>query len=183
MWGWIVGSVSTLGLVIATSVGWMIQPWAPWWFAGGDVATLPLGNPPPVSGNASPPVVHAGGVTDMQRYGLARGAGFNAQDAITAAAISIAEDGSGDPAIMSPRNRDGSFDLGLWQINSGWWQQFGGQAALTNPVVNALAAFTIYGRQGFCAWSTYEARCGPGHTSSYAAFMARARAAANAWQP
>jgi hypothetical protein len=178
MW-WILGTMLVVLLATANAVGFHSQPWARWWVAGNVGAIQAGGSPPAVSGSS--PAIHTGGVTDLERYMLAIGAGFNAQDAITITAISIAEDGSGDPAALSAPNRDGSRDLGLWQINSGWWPRFGGQAALTNPVVNALAAFYIYGRQGFCAWSVYEAKCGPGHTGAYAGNLGRAKVAANTY--
>jgi hypothetical protein len=125
------------------------------------------------------PIVVSGAVTDVQRYQFARGAGFSPVDAIMATAISIAEDGSGDPAAMSPRNRNGTFDLGLWQINSSHWPEFGGLAALVLPANNARAAYAIYARAGWCSWSTYLASCGVGYTGAFAAFLGRARAAAS----
>lgn len=131
--------------------------------------------------DSSVPIVDVGtiggNVTDAQRYGLAREAGWSALDAITAVAISIAENGSGNPSLMSAANFDGSRDLGLWQVNSGWWPRFGGQAALVVPINNARAGLVIYGLQGWCAWSTYEASCGKGHNSAYRAFLDRARRA------
>lgn len=129
----------------------------------------------PIAGPA--PVLGAGFVSDFERFALARAAGWNLQDAVTATAISMAEDGSGDPAALSALNRNNSRDLGLWQVNSAWWPQFGGQNALVNPLNNARAAFAIYQRQGWCAWSTYDERCGPGHIGSYRAYLARARIA------
>jgi hypothetical protein len=125
------------------------------------------------------PVVGPGMVTDVQRYQLARTAGFSPTDAITATAISIAEDGSGNPAAMSPPNRNRTFDLGLWQINSSHWAEFGGPNALTDPATNARAAFAIYARAGWCSWSTYLTTCGVGYTGAFAAFIGRARAAAS----
>lgn len=164
-------------LLMAPMLGMLMQPFAAWYFgqrattttAGGvpiDVGTLPVGDVP--------------GVSDAQRYALAVTSGWSAVQAITATAISIAEDGSGNPLALSGVNRDGSRDFGLWQINSGWWPRFGGMTALGEPSANARAAYAIYQRQGWCAWSTYERSCGPGHTGSYAAFMARAERAANA---
>lgn len=172
-------------LVISPILGVLAHPLAPFWLKGAHavpppVVVQPLEGPPaPVE---SLPRA-AGTVTDRQRYELARTAGFSPQDAIVGTAISIAEDGSGNPAAMSPQNRNGTYDLGLWQINSQWWPQFGGAAALIDPWRNAQAAYYIKGRQGWCAWSTYEPRCGPGHTGSYAAFIARAQAAAHAEAP
>jgi hypothetical protein len=118
-------------------------------------------------------------VTDVERFLLARAAGFSSLEAITATAISIAEDGSGNPTALSPRNSNGTFDFCLWQVNSSWWPRFGGQSALANPQTCAAAADVIFQIQGWCAWSTFEASCGRGHTGAYAAFMGRARIAAS----
>ena len=125
------------------------------------------------------PVLQTGAVTDLQRYQLARGAGFSPTDAITATAISIAENGSGNPAAMSPPNRNRTYDLGLWQINSSHWLEFGGPTALVDPANNARAAYAIYARAGWCSWSTYLTSCGAGYTGAFAAFIGRARVAAS----
>lgn len=171
---WVAAGVGLFVLFMGPMLGILVQPLAPFWLgqravtAGGapvDVGTLPVGEQPQVS--------------DEQRYALAVAAGWSAAQAIIATAISIAEDGSGNPNALSGANYDGSRDFGLWQINSGWWPQFGGMAALAVPAVNARAAYAIYQRQNWCAWSTYERSCGPGHTGSYAAFMGRAERVAN----
>lgn len=175
--------VTSLVIVILMGtpmLGILEQPLSPYWLSGkGSVA---VGSAPLAGIPISVPVGPASGpqaiVSDVQRYLLALGAGFSPSEAIIATAISIAENGSGNPSALSGANFDGSRDLGIWQINSGWWPQFGGQAALTNPVTNALAANAIFHRQGWCAWSTYERSCGVGHNSAYAAFMGRARAVA-----
>src|SRR5689334_8404074 len=95
-----VGCIGGLLLLLVTTIGWAVQPWAPWWVAqrGGSAGSIQLGDSglPTVNG----PVVQVpvivpsagGGVTDADRYRLARAAGFNGADAITAVAISIAED-------------------------------------------------------------------------------------------
>lgn len=154
------------------------QAWAPFWF-GQQGLRLPSGGGISVPiGPLPAPVGPLPLVSDAERFALAIAAGFSHDEAITATAISIAENGGGDPAALSAPNRDGSRDLGLWQINSGWWPQFGGQQALIDPLNNARAAHVIYTRQGWCAWSTYDARCGPGHTGSYANYLPRAIQAA-----
>lgn len=180
---WIIGALAfTFGPLALSAffIGYVAQPWGPFYIGrqptqalpiisdGIDITDMPLA---PVLGPQ--PLVN-----DAQRYQLARGAGFSYDEAITATAISIAENGGGNPAALSGANRNGTRDLGLWQINSTWWPQFGGQQALIDPVANARAAFYIYGRQGWCAWSTYDARCGPGHNGAYATYLGRARAAA-----
>lgn len=176
--------VLVFGLVLfmAPMIGMFSQPWAPWWFADQSAPALPAyQGGAPLDPNVISPVI-SGRVSDAERYQLARAAGFSQADAILATALSIAENGSGNPSAMSGRNFNGTYDLGLWQINTIWWAQFGGPDALTDPLANARAAFYIYGRQGWCAWSTYEASCGPGHVGSYRAFLDRARAAAQ-YQP
>lgn len=186
--GWLLGGLAAFALVFMSSmVGLYSQSWAPFWFAGSNAAPVagrslgePVAGPAPDPGNLAP---LSGFVSDSQRYQLARFVGWNAADAVIAVAISIAENGSGNPAALSGTNRDGSRDLGLWQVNSGWWPQFGGAQALSQPLNNARAAFAIYGRQHWCAWSTYLASCGPGHTGSYASFLSRARAAAQVQSP
>ena len=110
----------------------------------------------------------SGPVTDVQRYALAVAAGWSGQDAITAVAISIAENGSGDPAALSS-----TMDIGLWQVNQLWWAQFGGRAEMEKPMPNARAAYQIYRQQGWNAWTTYKG-------GQYKAYLKRAEAAANA---
>lgn len=124
-------------------------------------------------------------VTDKERYQLALKAGFTGSDAVTATALSIAENGSGDPTLASGVNRNGTIDLGLWQINSAWWPQFGGRDALTDPLVNAKAAFQVFVQQGFNAWCTFwPTGCGGANASNptvqhnWEAAVARAQAAA-----
>lgn len=171
MTGWLIGGGLVVLLFLAPLIGLFSMPWAPFWFgqrgalAGG--ATFE-----PVTGQVP------GTVSDVERYELALAAGWNASDAVTATAISFAENGSGNPAAMSGRNSNGTFDLGMWQVNSQWWDQFGGADALKIPLNNARAAHTIYLRQSWCAWSTYLVTCGPGHTGSYLAFLSRAQSAA-----
>jgi hypothetical protein len=191
LWQLVVAAVVAVVMLIATvlwSISVIYNP------AGGGVYWLAAQSHPELAGQVPAPrgfvpvvpsipldgpVVTPGAVTDVQRYQLAIAAGFSPVDAITATAISIAEDGSGDPAAMSPRNRNGTFDLGLWQINSSHWPEFGGLAALAIPANNARAAFAIYARAGWCSWSTYLTSCGVGYTGAFAAFMGRARAAAS----
>lgn len=169
--------ILTIGLSGGCSASFMM--------ANGQFATGPIRIDPttidPGSGLPSvggPVVIASGYVTDVERYFLALAAGFSATESITAVEISIAEDGSGNPSIMSGQNRNGTYDLGLMQINSAWWARFGGRDALTSPVTNFIAARYIYGVQGWCAWSTYERSCGIGHTGDYANYLSRAKAAA-----
>lgn len=175
-----VGGLVILMMIGAPLLGLFLQPFAPFWFGQGN-GVYSVGSPgavtvPIVSEPISIPT--AGGVSDAQRYLLAIGAGFSATEAIIATAISIAEDGSGNPAAMSAPNFDNSRDYCLMQINSGWWDRVGRQQALADPQTCFRAARYVFERQGWCAWSTYEASCGAGHNGAYGAFMTRARAAA-----
>lgn len=181
---WIAWLLGALGGVMFMSgmVGYLAQPWASFWVAGHNTPDVVIAGDVPAAAGSDPlnllPVPLQGIVSDAQRYRLARAAGWSPPDAITAVALSIAEDGSGNPAALSGLNYNGSRDLGLWQINSGWWPRFGGQAALIDPFNNAVAGHTIYALQGWCAWSTYEASCGSGHNSSYRLYLGRAQEAA-----
>lgn len=180
-----VGGLAIVILMGAPMLGLFLQPMSRWWFgqqpgSGAFSLTTPLVDAPVVAVPVvtQPVTVAAGAVSDVERYLLAIGAGFTGGDAITAVAVSIAEDGSGNPSALSASNFNGTRDVGLWQINTIWWAQFGGEAALTNPVTNSLAAHYVFERQGWCAWSTYLASCGSGHNGAFAAFMGRARVAA-----
>jgi|SRR6185437_11354270 len=144
------------------------------------VISLTPSNP---AGPAPIQIVAQGAVTDLQRFQLALNAGWNFTDAIIATAISIAEDGSGNPTIMSPPNimRDGSktYDFCLWQINSSWWAQFGGQQALADPQTCANAAHVIWSHGGWNQWCTYPGGCGGGPGSPvWPQALARAKAIA-----
>lgn len=171
-------------VLLAPVLGMLTDPFAPWRFSGqvGQVAAAP--SVPSVPFDPAVIPVVAGGVTDAFRYQLARAAGWDEADAIIAVAISIAEDGSGNPAALSPRNSNNTFDFGLWQINSIHWNSCGGQQALADPLTNARCAFGIFGPgRNWCAWSTYESSCGAGHTSAYRAYLGRAKAASEVQLP
>ncbi len=166
----------------APILGLHTQPWSAFWF--GQHSSVPISVDSPIVFSTPTPsrtdtvqrLITPGFITDAQRYQLALAAGWSPAQAIIATAISIAENSSGSAAALSGTNFDGSRDLGLWQINSGWWPQFGGHDALIVPINNARAGVVIFGRQGWCAWSTYEQSCGRGHTGSYSAYLACARA-------
>lgn len=163
----------------AALFGMLVSPWAPWRFSGhvGPVVGDGVGSVPVVVDPGDLVTGH-GFVSDFQRFQLAIAAGWNVADAITAVAISIAEDNSGDPAALSGANFDNSRDLGLLQINSAHWPSCGGSQALIDPITNFKCGHAIYDRQGWCAWSTYETSCpARGHTGSWRAFLDRARAA------
>src|SRR5271157_2503097 len=85
-----------------------------------------------------------------QIQGYAAAAGFSGADLATAVAIALAES-SGNPAAYNP---EGS--VGLWQIYLPAHPEFA-SANLSDPLVNAQAAFAIYSAAGgFSPWSTYK---------------------------
>lgn len=84
---------------------------------------------------------------------LAYSAGFPGSELHTAVAVAYAESG-GDPSALN-RNRNGSKDFGLWQINS-----IHGFTNLKDPKVNAEAAFYVWELQGWTAWYAHTPRGG-----------------------
>ena len=96
------------------------------------------------------------GVTDIQRAQFARAAGFPENQIAMAVAVSIAENGAGDPSAQG-HNTNGSVDTGLWQINSIHGIP---TSQLMDPQANANAAFKIWKDAGnsWRPWSTYPAK-------------------------
>lgn len=101
-------------------------------------------------------------ISDADIAAAARAAGFT--DIATAVAIALAESG-GNPT-KRPRNNDGTFDHGLWQINSvhreiltrGNWQ---------NPTDNARMAKAVHDDAGgWSPWVVYK-------TQKYRLFLPR----------
>jgi Lysozyme like domain len=70
------------------------------------------------------------------------------------AAIAMAES-SGIVSNVGGPNSNGTYDYGLWQINSSH-TQFNRSLLLSDPLYNARAAVAIYRSQGLTAWSTYN---------------------------
>jgi hypothetical protein len=96
-------------------------------------------------------------ISDPDIANAARQAGFAGPDLVTAVAIAIAESG-GNPTAVNRRNRNGTADFGLWQINSvhnallkqGNWQ---------NPADNARMAKAVYDDAGgFRPWAVYNSQ-------------------------
>lgn len=78
-------------------------------------------------------------------------AGGNPAFAAIAAAISMAENGSGDPSVVSPTN-----DVGLWQVNLDAHPQYTRQW-LSDPLNNARAAVNISDNgENWNPWVTYK---------------------------
>lgn len=99
---------------------------------------------------------------------LARGAGWSLKDAPTAAAIALAESSGRTHARGGP-NSNGSYDYGLWQINS---VHGADKRNWSDPSTNAAMAYAVYRSQGWRAWTVYK-------TGAYAVYLPRTRAAAS----
>lgn len=97
-------------------------------------------------------------LTEQDVIRLARGAGFSESDIPTA--VTIAHYESGFDPNATHRNTDGSIDTGIWQINDkangDLIAKYGGNAK--DPASNALMAKAVFDRQGWQAWSTYNAK-------------------------
>jgi len=118
-------------------------------------------------------------------YALARQAGFSVQDAVTATAIALAESSGTTNAWHNNRVQGGEDSYGPWQINIGWDHSMisrGTPDELVNPQKNAAAALAVAGAgadKNWCAWSVFDASCGPGHTGAYRSYLPQARQAVN----
>lgn len=84
---------------------------------------------------------------------LAHSGGFPRSELHTAVAVAYAES-LGDPEAVN-RNRNGSKDSGLWQINS-----VHGFDDLFDPLENARAAYEVWLAQGWSAWYAHTPRGG-----------------------
>lgn len=82
------------------------------------------------------------------------------------AAIALAESGGRVDAV-SPQNTNGTYDYGLWQINSSH-SQFDQARLTSDPLYNARAAVAIEKSQGLTAWSTYN-------SGAFRSFMGQGR--------
>jgi hypothetical protein len=98
--------------------------------------------------------------------GAAQAAGFPPAELATATAVALAESG-GDPAATN-RNTNGSYDYGLWQINTVHGPLLS-QGNRFDPVDNAKMAYTVWQRAGnkWTPWVTYK-------MGTYRVFMPKA---------
>jgi hypothetical protein len=102
--------------------------------------------------------IHAGGPPKVAR---------------TMAAIALAESGGKVGAVGGP-NDDGSYDYGLWQINSS--HAYSRARLLHDPGYNARAAVAVYRSQGLTAWSSYS-------NGRYRSYLANAATATPVGRP
>jgi hypothetical protein len=90
---------------------------------------------------------------DLAGYALA--AGFPPAEIATAVAVALGE--SGGETTATNRNTNGSYDYGLWQINTVHGPLLS-QGDRFNPLDNAKMAFTVWQRAGnkWTPWSVYK---------------------------
>lgn len=81
----------------------------------------------------------------------ASNAGFSGSDLVMSVAVALGES-SGNPSAVG----DNGNSIGLWQINTPAHPEFSGQD-LTDPQVNANAAFSVYSAAGnsWHPWGAY----------------------------
>jgi hypothetical protein len=91
-------------------------------------------------------------------YYLALFVGFNKQEAKIMTCIAEYESSFNTRALN--QNADGSFDLGLMQINTLWHKEpkcyHGLKEGLYDPIQNMQCARMVYQIQGFNAWYGYK---------------------------
>jgi hypothetical protein len=183
--------VMPLVLTEAWLVGVLVQPGGGWWLVGQDpearqqaerrgqlTVPAPLtGVLPGTSPLLSPVVVPPGMVSDVDRARLTLAAGWSGEDAVTALAVSFAEDPTGDPLAFSSTG-----DLCLWQINLAAHPNYS-RDFLSNPQNCADAGHTLWASSGWGIWCTYDSGCGIPHVGQYRSFLDRARAALGLLSP
>lgn len=106
--------------------------------------------------NSSPTAPRPGRTTTQSSFSLTSlwiQAGGSAALAPVMAAIALAESGGRVSAIGGPNN-NGTYDYGLWQINSSH-SSYNKADLTSDPLYNARAAVAIEKSQGLTAWSTY----------------------------
>jgi hypothetical protein len=79
---------------------------------------------------------------------------FPQEEVVNALKIASKENGAGDPG-RTHRNRNGTVDYGLFQINSVHAAKVGGNLEkLKDPETNVKVAFQIWQEQGWRPWTT-----------------------------
>ena len=92
-------------------------------------------------------------LTEGQVYELADNAGFSNKTSHTMVCIATHESARRPSAVGV--NKDGSRDIGLFQINDRIWAKVC-PGDLTNPRVNAQCALRVFREQGLRAWIAYR---------------------------
>lgn len=93
-------------------------------------------------------------LSDAEIVKLLRAQGFRGVDLAIGLAVALAESG-GRVGVVSPPNRGGTVDRGLFQINSSH-TQFDAKRLVSDPAYNAAAARAVWDAQGWSGWSAYK---------------------------
>jgi len=122
-------------------------------------------------------------LNEFQIAGYALAAGFPPNEIATATAVALAESG-GDPAATN-HNTNGSYDYGLWQINTVHGPLLN-QGDKFNPLDNAKMALTVFKGAGnkWTPWSVYKSGTYRAQLLKGTAGAAKPEApAATGWKP
>lgn len=143
-------------------------------FSKEGMGTGSTSSPTGPTGELNMGAVNRGQLTIEQLVGLAKGAGFSQSDAVTMAAVAMAESSG-----ISTRFRSDTDVHGLWQIrfpvHVDKLKSLGitTRDQLYDPVANAAAAKAVYDSQGISAWSAYK-------NGNYQSYLSAAQKASSA---
>jgi len=181
----VLGGLAALVVVLLLMVLSVIaaMPWLGTSVPGEPSAPVVVHAPMPVAEDAAPvgdvpAPSSSGNLSAGQRYQLALSVGFSPAEAIIATAIALAENGPGDPNAVN-HNRNGTDDVGIYQINDSHAAMAAGRQNLFDPVTNARVALALYRSGGWTQWCTFPGGCGglPG-APNFASLLAQAQAVA-----
>lgn len=104
----------------------------------------------------SPIIARKSKLSSAEIAQYASDAGFDGEDLVTAVAVALAES-SGNTGAVGDLNLTPGGSIGLWQINLKAHPDWA-TSDLTDPAVNAAAAFDVYRKAGssFRPWSTFK---------------------------
>ena len=119
---------------------------------------------------------------EFQIAGFAKAAGFPDNEIATATAVALAE--SGGDAAATNKNTNGSYDYGLWQINTVHGALLN-QGDKFNPLDNAKMALTVWRGAGgkWTPWSVYKSGVYRAQILKGSAGAAKPEMPSNTWQP
>lgn len=149
----------------------------------GAILTVPIGPPAPApaaGGLPEPSIsVPAGFLSPADRFRLAIEVGFSPSEAVMALAVMLAENNPGDPNAVN-HNKNGSDDIGIFQINDSHAAMAGGRQNLFDPVINARVALQLSrSGSGWLQWCTVPHGCGGGPgVPNFASLLSQAQAVA-----
>lgn len=121
----------------------------------GPAVAPPDASAPPQEAQASPATPQGAKYAPDQITAALIKAGVPSNDAATLAAVSGAESGY-NPSAIGPKNKNGTTDYGLFQINSAHNDLNPTSLPGADLDTQAQAAAAVYKKEGLGAWSTYN---------------------------